>query len=200
MHADLAEKLDQITALQKGSHGSPDAGMCVLEAAAYVGGQPFSDHPPCVSPVIGAFLRNWNDNLPCDADRTRLLKPLIPVILDTAANSAIEERRSYMALDWMIRTYLPTWLRVAKLDDAAARVEALAPIIDYATAGAAAPLVREAKDKVAAARAAARAAAWAAAVAAAVAAARDALKPTIEVLQQSAVDLVKRMAALSEVV
>ena len=213
-----------------------------MEAVAFVAGEPWSDHPQCVSPVIGAFLRNWNDNLPTDADRERLLKPLIPKIMNTRADAATEERRSYLALDWMIRAFLPAWLRLAKLNDHADAVTGLAPIVDMATATAAAPVVRAANEATAkaraaawdaagaaardaawdatwdaagdaageaaraAARAAARDAAWAAARAAAWAAAWDAerdaawdaIKATRDELQLSAVDLVERMAALSE--
>jgi hypothetical protein len=54
--------LDTLT-LQKGAHDSPDAGMCVMEAVAYISGEPFSDHPACASPILSAFLRRWNDDL-----------------------------------------------------------------------------------------------------------------------------------------
>jgi hypothetical protein len=42
---------------------------------------PFTDHPPCVSPVIAGFMRNWNDSLP-DAERGILI-PLLPKLIDT---------------------------------------------------------------------------------------------------------------------
>ena len=179
-------RLEKLGSLKRGGHKGPDAGACVMEAVAYIAGEPWSDHPQCVSHVIGAFLRNWNDNLLNDADRDRLLKPLIPKIINTRADAATEERRSYLALDWMIRTYLPAWLRLAKLNDDADKLAALAPIIDMSTATAAAPVVRASANKAAAARdatwAAARDAAgdaagdatWAAAGDAAWAAARDA--------------------------
>ena len=64
--------------LQSGSHESLEKGMCVMEAAAYVAGEPWSDHPVCACPVITAFMIAWNDALPNDAERDRLLKPLIP--------------------------------------------------------------------------------------------------------------------------
>src|SRR5688500_16148045 len=54
--------LEEIT-LSAGAHKSPEQGMCLLEAVAYVAGEPFSDHPKCVSPVIAAFGRRWNDDL-----------------------------------------------------------------------------------------------------------------------------------------
>ncbi len=170
--------LEKLGPLKNGGHSGPTEGACVMEAVAYVAGEKWSDHPECVSPVIGAFLRSWNDGLPTDADRDRLLKPLIPKIINTRSTQAVEEQRSYLALDWMIRTFLPAWLRLAKINDHADKIEALAPIVDTATATAAAPVVRAANEAAskagAAARDAARAAAWDAARDAARAAAWDA--------------------------
>ena len=37
--------------LEKGAH-KRGSGMCAMEAAAYIAGEPHSDHPVCVSPVI----------------------------------------------------------------------------------------------------------------------------------------------------
>jgi hypothetical protein len=171
--------LEKLGPLKNGGHSGPTEGACVMEAVAYIAGEKWSDHPECVSPVIGAFLRSWNDSLPTDADRDRLLKPLIPKIINTRSTAAVEEQRSYLALDWMIRTFLPAWLRLAKINDHADKVASLAPIVDMATATAAGPVVRAANDAAskawaaawdaagaaagAAARAAAGAAAWAAA-------------------------------------
>src|ERR1700676_304692 len=101
--------LDTLTLLT-GAHEAASGEMCVMEAVAYVAGEPWSDHPACACPVISAFLRSWNDSLPSDADRDRLLKPLVLQLIDTKATQAIEERRSYLALDWMIRVFTPKWL------------------------------------------------------------------------------------------
>jgi hypothetical protein len=161
------DTLEKLGPLKSGSHSGPDAGACIMEAVAFVAGEPWSDHPQCVSPVIGAFLRNWNDNLQTDADRERLLKPLIPKIINTHADASTEERRSYLALDWMIRTFLPAWLRLAKLHDHADKVAGLTPIVGMATAIPAAPVVRAANE--------AAAKEWNTAEAAAGAAARDAV-------------------------
>ena len=51
--------------------------MCVMEAADYVAGEDWSDKTRCVCPVMGAFMRSWNDNAENNAERDRLLKPLI---------------------------------------------------------------------------------------------------------------------------
>lgn len=79
MSAVIAERLHEVQRLQlgHGAHPSQEA-MCVMEAVAYVAGEPWSDEPECASPTIATFLRTWNDSLPSDEERTRLLAPLIP--------------------------------------------------------------------------------------------------------------------------
>ncbi len=64
---------------KSGSHDPPNGKMeaCVMEAVSYVAGEVWSDHPECACPVIASFLRSWNDGLPNDAERTRLLRPLV---------------------------------------------------------------------------------------------------------------------------
>lgn len=153
-------------ALAKGGHWSIDEGACLLEAVAYVAGEPHSDHPRCVSPVLGTFGRNLNDVLPDDL-RQHLI-PLIPDLPGTAGDGHDEER-GYMALDWLIRTWLPTWLELSPAcREDAAKVRGLGRIVDLASAERAGPVVRQAQSAAAAAAAAAgAAAAWDAEVAAA---------------------------------
>jgi hypothetical protein len=173
------EKLKTLS-LKAGSH-SPDSTFCVMEAVAFVAGEAWSDHPQCACPVISAFLRSWNDGLPSDAERNRLLKELIPSLVGTR-NQAVERKRSLMAADWLIRTHTPAWLRLAGLIAQAERLEALPEITDmaqYPSLKGPIEAVRQDAYAVwdaagAAAWAAARDAAWAAAGAAAWAAARDA--------------------------
>ena len=62
----LAE-LDKIT-LDTGGHSDFEAGVCVMEAVAWVAGEPHSDHPQCASPVMTAFLTRWNDRM-CEVGR-----------------------------------------------------------------------------------------------------------------------------------
>lgn len=82
--------LDRMS-LSAGSHGSIEAGACVMEIVAHVAGDPWSDSPPCACPIIAAFLRSWNDALPTNADRDRLLKPLVPFVVGTRSTPAIEQ-------------------------------------------------------------------------------------------------------------
>jgi len=159
------DKLASIASLKKGGHAPTDGEMCVMEAVAYVAGEAWSDAPQCACPVITAFLVSWNDSLSSDAERDRLLKPLIPLIVGTRSSRAVEERRSYMALDWMIRVFTPKWLDIVPaLHEQAKSLRELNDIADMAGAVAAGIKVKAAGD-------AARAAAWAAAGAAAGAAA-----------------------------
>jgi hypothetical protein len=219
----IEERLAKIAGLhlKSGAH-SPNSTFCVMEAVAYVAGEPWSDHPECACPVISAFMRSWNDSLPTDADRDRLLKALVPRLVGTR-NKAVEQKRSLMAADWLIRVHTPVWLRLAGLVKQAESLEGLPEI----TAMAQYPSLRGPLEAVrrdaAAAWAAAGAAAWAATRAAAGAAAgaatgdaagdaaraaaRDAagaaawaaagakLKPTVDKLQASALALIERMIA-----
>jgi hypothetical protein len=164
--------------LKKGAHESRDQGVCAMEAAAWLAGEPHSDEPQCACPVIAAFVIAWNDALPTDEDRNRILKPFIPRLVGTKSTEAVEERRSYLALDWLIRVQTPAWLDVREdLRLHAVALRALDPIQCMASAKAANQPVNAAR---AAAGDAARAAAWdeagAAAGAAAVAAAWDAAR------------------------
>ena len=154
---DRWEKLEHWHLLP-GSHKPNDDGqMCVMEAVAWIYGKDWTDSPACVSPVIATFMRNWNDSLPTDEDRDRLLKPLIQDLVGTKSSEELEERRSYMALDWLIRIFTPKWLDlVPSLKAHAIALRDLEEIADMAGAIAAGGKVAAAWD---AARDAARAAA-----------------------------------------
>lgn len=225
--------LDKIT-LRRGDHPSREDGVCAMEAVAWLAGEEHTDHPACCSRVIAAFVRAWNDGLPTNADRDRLLKPLLPLMIGTATGEADDFKRSYMAMDWIVRTYLPAWLDLTKtLTPHAAKLRGL-PVIDGPST------LIEAEEILAAARIAtwnvakhaivtrdeevgeasaldaawdatwyaswgvtgvtdwmaAKEAAWDAAKHAINAAPRAKVRPTIKMLQQSAVELLKRMCAV----
>jgi hypothetical protein len=166
--------------LKHGSH-SPDSTFCVMEAVAFVAGEKWSDAPECACPVISAFLRSWNDALPTDADRDRLLKSLIPRLVNTR-NKKLETKRSLMAADWLVRVHTPAWLRLAGLIKQAESLEQLPEIISTKQAPSIRGPIEAVRDDASAARAAAgvaasdaaRDAAWVAARAAAGVAAGDA--------------------------
>jgi len=205
--------LDTLVLDDGGHTQNNDGKWCLLEVAAYMAGEPWSDQPRCVCPAIGAMGRGLNDRLP--DDKRQLLKALLPEMLGTR-DDGYTERRGYIALDWLIRTYLPAFLSLTeRIDPSVAQtIRDLPQITNLEQAQAAGELVRDARQKAAAAGAAAGAAAWAAAWAAAGdaagaaarAAARDAaraaakqvLAPTVEQLQDSAIQVFTRMVRIGK--
>lgn len=207
--------------LLSGSHNSRAEGLCVMEAAAWLAGQPHSDAPPCVCGSLRDFLMKWNDGLPSDDDRTRLLVPLIPLIVGTNHSAALELRRRQEIWKWTLTESTPAWLEASGLhkeadalraDPSEANIFAARDSADAAwtaawtaaTASATAAAWDAAWDAAtAAAWTAARTAAWDAAWTAARTAAwaagssaKEKLAPTVTKLQLSAVELVKRLAAM----
>jgi hypothetical protein len=90
-----------------------------------------------------------------------------------------------MLTDWMVREYLPAWLRAVGLNGQAEVVAALFEITSAESWSKSREVADVAKKK--------SAAAWAAAGAAAGAAAQKALRPTVEGIQRSALRLIDRM-------
>jgi len=167
----ITERLSEVltTSLDSGGHKNISDGMCVMEAVAYVAGEPWSDHPACACPVISTFLRSWNDALP-DEQRTDLLRPMIPLMVGTRSTPSVEQRRATMAADWLVRVHTPAWLRLAGLTVRADALAGLPEITDFAQC----PWLMPALNAVRTDADAAGDAAWAAAGAAAGAAAWDA--------------------------
>ena len=104
--------LDTIT-ITEGGHETRGSELCVAEAAAWYAGQPHSDQPITMSPEIGAFLRGLSVDIRDDATRTRLLRPLVPMIAHSAAWPDVERRRRYRAVAWLVRMYVPLWFTPA---------------------------------------------------------------------------------------
>jgi hypothetical protein len=164
-----ADRLAQIICIGEGKHHDISEGICIMEAVAYVAGEPWSDHPECACPIISTFLRSWNDALP-DDKRTTLLLPLIPQLIGTRGSKTLEMRRAMMLADWLIRICTPAWLRLAKLDKQADALTSLPEITDFGQVASIRPTIEAVRDSAdaagdaawAAAKAAAKAAAWAA--------------------------------------
>ena len=172
------ERLAALPPLSAGGHEHVDEGACFMEAVAYVAGEPWSDTPACACPVLGAFLRTWNDDL-SDTDRDRLLRPLVRRLVGSRSTPEVEARRSWLAMDWLVRTHAPAWLRLTPaLVPHADALTDLPPIVDAQTATAHQSTFNAAGDAAWAvawaAGDAAVAAPWVAAVAATCAAAGDA--------------------------
>src|SRR6266571_4965894 len=152
------------SSLSSGGHNERGSGVCAMEAAAWLAGRKHSDSPICVSQSIAALIRNWNDSLKTDEDRNRLLRPLLPAILETASDAAIESRRGWMAIDWLTRTMVPSFMDLSpKLTKHAASLRALPEISKESWVATKTTITAAWAAARAAARAAAGDAAWAAA-------------------------------------
>jgi hypothetical protein len=170
--------------LAYGTHATPEDGRCAMEWVSHLAGEPHSDEPACVSPVLRAFCLALNDGLE-DAPRQRLRLYLGRTI--GTAGDGLDPMRAWMAMDWLIRTYTPAWLSLAGLTDSADRLRSLREVAAVEDLDAALEALRFARQRARSAwrtgppawlapgviaRATARETAWATAAAAAWAAAR----------------------------
>ena len=170
--------------LAYGTHANPEDGRCAMEWVSYLAGEPHGDQPACVSPVVRAFCIALNDGLE-DVPRQRL-RPYLTRTIGTA-DDGFDEARAWTAMDWLTRTYTPTWLSAAGLLDSSERLRSLPPVSAAPDLAAALEALRFARQQAraafgrrpgawltsgVAARASAREMAWATAAAAAWAAAR----------------------------
>jgi hypothetical protein len=77
--------------LERGKHGSPDQGACVMELASMIAGERFTDRPRSACRVIGAVLRAYNDAI--DDERRQDLYRLAAEVVGTRASKDVESRR-----------------------------------------------------------------------------------------------------------
>ena len=165
--------------LAKGSHpGDPceNAERCLFEWYNWLTRhQHTDDRPPGVSPVLHRFGMSLNDALPDDT-RQQLVRYLPNGVdrLGGTEGDGKDEVRGYLALDWLVRAYLPAWLDLAGLAGESSALRRLEPIRHMEAASAAGPAVCAASAKANAAWVAAGDAAWVAAGDAAWVAAGDA--------------------------
>jgi hypothetical protein len=82
----------QTIRLTRGQHASPQQGACVMELASMLAGEPFGDHPRAVCPVIGAFLRRYNDRV--DDDHRQDLRELAALVVGSTGPAGAAERRA----------------------------------------------------------------------------------------------------------
>jgi hypothetical protein len=88
----------QTARLTRGKHSSPEHGACVMELASMLAGGPFTDHPRCACPIIGAFLRSYNDWV--DDRRRQDLYPYAAEVVGSRASHTVQEARAQRLLDW----------------------------------------------------------------------------------------------------
>src|SRR5437764_13761324 len=88
----------QTVRLSKGRHSSPEEGACVMELASMLAGEPFTDHPMSVCPVIGSFLRAYNDTV--GDERRQDLYAYASRIVGSRVPEATQRHRIERLLEW----------------------------------------------------------------------------------------------------
>ena len=126
--------------LSIGSHESRcdtdgNATVCAMELVAWMGDEPHSDTPTCVSPEIAAYVRILNDAM-SDSTRQRL-KPYLPRMMNTEGDGKAQTR-TFMLADAAVRTFAPIALDAAGLTGVADNLRNLPPITDAESAKSAA--------------------------------------------------------------
>jgi hypothetical protein len=122
-------------------HGRRVDGTSLLEAVAWWAGEPHSDSPACVSPVLATLGRGWAVELD-DGPRQRL-KPLIPALAGTAGDGG-DGRRALKLAGFLVGDAAPAFLRVAGLSTEAERLERGGSVGGWAEVVAAGPAATDA--------------------------------------------------------
>src|SRR5690349_11304088 len=102
----------QTIKLSKGKHASPEDGACVMELASMLAGEPFTDHPASVCPVIGSFLRSYNDSI--DERRRQSLYEYAARVVGSRGSQRVQQARAERLAEWaeeMHRTRRTRFLR-----------------------------------------------------------------------------------------
>ena len=99
--------------LHRYGHKTPEEGMTLLEAVAWVAGDQHSPHPQCCCPVLANFGRGWNcDGMRSSRECTQLL-PYVERLVGTRSTRPVAFLRADMAKRWLIHEFAPAWLDLA---------------------------------------------------------------------------------------
>ncbi len=94
----MSSSTHQTIKLSKGKHSSPETGACVMELASMLAGEQFSDHPQTVCPMVGSFLRAYNDSI--DEARRQDLYEYASRVVGSRAGTDVERARAEMLMAW----------------------------------------------------------------------------------------------------
>lgn len=81
----------QTVKLGLGRHSGPEQGACIMELASMLAGEPFTDHPKAVCPVIGEYLRTLNDG--CGSEVRDRLYPIAAKVVGSSGSARASRAR-----------------------------------------------------------------------------------------------------------
>jgi hypothetical protein len=123
----IQDRLNLPIELKRGGHNPGSGEYCINEYVSFIAGEPHSASPKCASPLLIRYTMRLNDRW-SDEQRQTLL-PFGPRIVGTRGDGK-DEARKRIARNALCTDLLPPWLRLAGLDDIAARVEAAVDFSD----------------------------------------------------------------------
>jgi hypothetical protein len=95
----MAPVTHQTIKLSRGKHTSQEKGACVMELASMLAGEPFSDHPQSVCPVIAAVLRTYNDSV--GDERRQELYSYAAKAVGSRGPRSLERARAQQLIGWI---------------------------------------------------------------------------------------------------
>jgi hypothetical protein len=99
----------QTIKLCKGKHSSAADGACVMELASMLAGEPFTDHPASVCPVIGSFMRAYNDSV--DDRRRQDLYAYASMVVGSRTSADVQRTRAEFLTAWAQQFRRNQWTR-----------------------------------------------------------------------------------------
>jgi hypothetical protein len=99
----------QTIKLSRGKHSNPNEGACVMELASMLAGEPFTDHPRSVCPVIGSLLRAYNDYV--DDRRRQDLYAYASKVVGSRGSAEVQRRRIERLSSWASERLPRRWSR-----------------------------------------------------------------------------------------
>jgi hypothetical protein len=84
-----------------------------MELASMLAGEPFSDHPASACPVVGSFLRAYNDSV--GDQRRQDLYAYAARVVGSRSSAAVQRRRAERVAAWAIEMQRRRWTRVLPL-------------------------------------------------------------------------------------
>ena len=135
--------------LKRGHHNSRDQGVCLLEAVAWMAGEPHTDRPACVDVALASYGRSLNDR--CNDEERQRLTALVPRLVGTKGSPDLAMKRAYLLVDRHLRKILPVFFRELPhkpRPDLAEKFESLSPVVDAASARRAREIASEARAAI----------------------------------------------------
>jgi hypothetical protein len=78
-----------------------------MELASMLAGEPFSDHPAAVCPVVGSFLRAYNDSI--DDERRQDLYAYAARVVGSRSSISVQRDRAERLADWAFEMQRRQW-------------------------------------------------------------------------------------------